>query len=203
MGKNILKIIVIACIIFLFLSTAHLPVLADDNICVQQDKVLTKEHIKYLFRGFLFINDFKIKNVIIKIILEINRVGSATSEEIQEIIDSNNVNLDVYILAQIKTTGIYYNASDGSVRSVPWRYSFPLFNFHNAKGIFVDYTPECIDTLYGWTLQVDGNSLGENDGYILGYTGFINNYMNLIPESQYSTFKLDGFCVLILHEKNI
>jgi hypothetical protein len=60
MGKNILKIIVIGCIIFLFLSTAHLSVLADDNICVQQDKVLTKEHIKYLFRGFLFIKDFKI-----------------------------------------------------------------------------------------------------------------------------------------------
>lgn len=140
---------------------------------------------------------------LIEIILEINRDGSVTSEEIQEIIDSNNVNLDAYILAQIKTTGIYYNASDGSVGSVPWRYSFPLFNFHNAKGIFVDYTPECIDKLYGWTLQVDGNSLGENDGYILGFTGFINNYINLIPEFQYSTFKLDGFGILILHEKNI
>jgi hypothetical protein len=203
MGKNILKRSLIVGIIMLFLSTACLPVLADDNIYVQQDKVLTKEHFKYLFRGFLFIKDFKIKNVIIKIILEINRDGSATSEEIQEIIDSNNVNLDVYILAQIKTTGIYYNASDGSVGSVPWRHSFSLFNFHNAKGIFVDYTPECIDKLYGWTLQVDGNSLGENDGYILGYTGFINNYINSIPEAQYSTFKLDGFGVLILHEKNI
>ncbi|MBE3120603.1 MAG: hypothetical protein IMZ53_03880 [Thermoplasmata archaeon] len=185
-------------IVFLFLSTVCLPVLADKNIYVQPDKVLTKEYFKYLFRGFLFIKDFKIKKVIIKIIFEIKRDGNATSEEIQGIIESSNSRIrEVYILAEIKTTG-NFQKSDGGVGCIPWRYA--ILNFHNATGIFAQYTPDCYKELYGWTLQIDGNSLSRNDGYILGYSGYINNY---ITGGEYVSFKLDGFGVLVLHEKNI
>lgn len=185
-------------IILLFLLTVCLPVLANNNIHVQSDKVLTNEHFKYLFRGFLFIKDFKIKNVIIKIIFEIKGDGNATSEEIQEIIESSNANIgEVYILAEIKTTG-EYKRSDGSVGSRPWRFSF--VNYHNAIDIFVHYTPDCYKELFGWTLQIDGNPLSENKGYILGYTGYIQNYLT---GGEFITFKLNGTGVLILHEKNI
>jgi hypothetical protein len=156
--------------------------------------MLTKEYFKYLFSGFLFIKDFKIKKVLIKIIFEIKRDGNVTSEEIQEIIESSNANIEVYILAQIKTTGIYYSASDGSVGCIPWRYGF--LN-HNATGIFAHYTPDCYKELYGWTLQIDGNPISKNDGYILGYSGYINNY---ITGGEYVSFKLDGFGVLVLHD---
>ena len=179
------------------MSTACLPVLADSNIYVQPDKVLTKEHFKYLFRGFLFIKDFQIKKVIIKIIFEIKRDGNATSEEIQEIIESSNDNIgEVYILAEIKTTG-NYQKSDGSVGCIPWRYG--VVN-HDATGIFAQYTPDCYKKLFGWTLQIDGNPVSKNDGYIFGYSGYV---LGGTTGGEFVCFKLDGFGVLVLHEKNI
>ncbi len=171
-----------------------------ENVYLQQDKELTREHLKYLFRGFLFIQDSKIKEVIKKTIFEIIKNGNATSEEIQEIINSSNVNIVVYILAQIKTVGDF-NESDGSVRSVPFWHSIPFFSFNNAKGILVEYTPECKEKVVGWNLQIDGNLISENNGCILGYTGHIENVFYTLP-LKWETFILDGFGVLVLHYSN-
>lgn len=166
----------------------------DNSVYVQPDKKLTQEHLVYLEKALPYIKDSKIKQAIQDIIAEIMDDGDATSDEIQVIIESNNVNAcEVYILAKVKTT----DKTDGILTCFPGLYR-SLFGFF-AKGIYVNYSWWNYDNIHGWHLTINGNLVSEGTGYIFGYFGYVYYFAMSDPHCPEFYFKLNGFGVLIFH----
>jgi len=164
----------------------------DNSVYVQPDKKLTQEHLVYLEKALPYIKNSKIKQAIQDIIAEIMDDGDATSDEIQVIIESNNVDAsEVYILARVKTTddtGGYASCFPGFIRSL---------NGFVAKGIYVNYEWYTYHNTYDWHLHINGELVSKGEGYIFGYFGYVYTF-SLCPHVD-SYFILNGFGVLIFH----
>ena len=169
----------------------------DNSVYVQPDKKLTQEQLVYLEKALPYIKDSKIKQAIQEIIAEIMDDGDATSDEIQEIIESNNVNArEVYILAKVKTT----DDTGGNVICFPGL--FRLYAGFFAKGIYVNYEWWTINNEYDWYLTINDKLVSKGKGYIFGYFGYVYWWPG-VPKYPDPYFilgrKANGFGVLIFH----
>jgi hypothetical protein len=156
----------------------------DKSVIEKSNDELTKEHILFLFKGIIWIREFEYKRILIRTIFEIIKDGSATINEIWDIINLGNSNIiDVYLYADIKTI----KTSDGAA-ACPLRAIQSLGGI-NVKNDLVHYIDDAFKEIHGWHLYVNGNLIIKKDGYILGYTGYIKNGIH----GQSESFDLDGF----------
>jgi hypothetical protein len=164
----------------------------------QQNKELTREHLKYLICSFIFLK-FKWKLVISRIIFEIIKDGNATNDEVQKIVKRRNIE-QAYILADVKTR----TRSDGILSCMPRFWKTYLGPFHTKGFCNVVYEPAngVYDLpYYGWKLQIDGKAVSEKKGLIFGFFGEIFNgfIIEPSPPEVYRFFKLDGYGLVIFH----
>jgi hypothetical protein len=173
----------------------------DNNLYVQPGKQLTQKHLVFLKITLPFIKDFKIKQTVQDIITEIIDDGEATSEEIQMIIESNNVDVSkVYILDRVKTT----DKTDGFLICFPGLYRM-LSGFFLAKGVYANYewwdsNSDPRATTHGWHLTINNKPVNEGKGNIIGYFGYATYFGMPDPHCPEFYFKLNGVGVLIFHQ---
>ena len=175
----------------------------DNSVYVQPDKKLTQEQLVYLEKALPYIKDSKIKQAIQEIIAEIMDDGDATSDEIQVIIESNNVDAsEVYILARVKTT----DTTGGTAQPTPGFLRAHVMNYDDvgffAKGIcVVDYKWYTYHDTYDWHLHINGELVSKGEGNIFGYFGYVESF-SLCPhvDSYFILGRYDnGLGVLIFH----
>lgn len=166
----------------------------NNGSCVQQGKELKLKHLMCLLRGYVYSPDFILKKVIRNIIFEILKDGNATSDEIQAIVDSSNLNYEkIYISVDVQTT----RESDGGALCIPGFLRTWIGHF-NAKGSYVMYGP--VEYPHeGWHLEIDGEEVSEKDGYIIGFFGIVDNAYTEMPPESFITFMLDGSGILVFH----
>ena len=202
--KNGLVVVVILLFVGVALSPITQCISVDKEILEtnysnnpQQNKELTREHLKYLICSYFNIG-FKYKLVIRKIIFEIIKDGNVTNDEVQKIVKRRNIE-QTYILADVKTK----TRSDGILSIGPgfWR----NFGPHHTKG-FCNVGYEPVDgpyglPYYGWKLQIDGKGVSEKEGKIFGFFGdiFSGYIIESSPPQVYRFFKLDGYGLVIFH----
>lgn len=218
MKKNLWKKGLVFGIMLLFLGMSIVPVASslqslsniktskviedlelDNSVYVQPDKKLSQEHLVYLEKVLPYIKDSKIKQAIQDIIAEIMDDGDATSDEIRVIIESNNVDArEVYILAEVKTTG----TTGGTATIIPGLLRASVMNYDDvgffAKGICkVNYQWYTYYNTYDWHLHINGTLVNKGKGRIFGYFGNVKYFSECAHFDDW--FKLNGFGVLIFH----
>jgi hypothetical protein len=188
-------------VIALFIGVSFQPIIAENTTSVEKEnKKLESKHLILLEKTLHFVKDSKIKQIIHKIIAEINRDSDATMDEIRCICNSVDLNFEkIYILANVKTTSL----SDGALLCFPGyiiTFILPSFHFY-SPGFVVRYGPSGFPLKYGWHLTVDNEIVTKRIGTIIGYFGKVDfdSGIELIPMQLVSYFELDGVGLLVLH----
>jgi len=188
-------------IVVLFISVSFQPIIAENTKSVgKENKKLESKHLILLEKTLHFIKDSKIRQIIHKIIAEINRDSDATMDEIRSICNSVDLNFEkIYILANVKTT----SQTDGALHCFPGYILtsiLPFFYFY-SPGFVVRYGPCSFPPKYGWHLTIDNEIVTEKIGTIIGYFGIV--YFNIGVIAPLPTlvayFELDGVGLLALH----
>jgi hypothetical protein len=167
-----------------------------NNGLVENGTVLKRNHVFPLLKGYVFIQDYKIKNIIKKIVIDLIFTGETSLDEIQEILDSYSKNVDeIYLLAEIETP----ESTDGNLDCYPGNFR-THYGGYNAKGSYINYRKEYYDPLYGWNLKINGENTKRNSGYFFGYNGYVRQcYDQFSPPSEFCYFILEGNAILVFH----
>jgi hypothetical protein len=205
-GKVNMNKIIIGILIFLMLLIPTVNSLSYDrqkikissigiNDLAQNDDVLTRNHIFSLIKSYVFIKDYKIKNIIKNIVIDLIFTGVTSLDEIQEILDScgKTVN-EIYLFAEIETS----KQTDGFLDCYPGNFR-THFGGYDAKGSYIRYSKEYYDALYGWNLKINGEDTKRNSGYFFGYNGYVRHVYEWAPPGEYYHFILDGSAILTFH----
>jgi len=168
----------------------------DSQQFIKNRGVLTRNHILPMLKGYFFIEDTQIKQVIKNIIFNLLLNGNASVDEIKDILDSHNMTVkEIYLLSEIKT----YDYSDGHAHCFPGFFRALVGGF-NAKGIYVNYNDYIDDNKYGWNLKINEENVTRDSGHFFGYYGYVRQCHDWdYPPIVYSNFKLDGYAILAFH----
>ena len=206
MWKNLRIAVVLLIIGFLFFSTT--AVIAENNVTskiydneqidtqplIKNRDVLKRNHILPILKGYFFIENTQIKQIIKDILFNIFFTGDATVDEILDILDSHNVTVkNIYLFAEIETS----DNTDGSLSCFPGQIR-TYFGGYNAKGSYVMYEKSYELPLYGWHLKINGEGVTRDPGYFFGYYGHIRQMCEWHkPNIYYDFFTLDGYAILV------
>ena len=193
--------------LLLFLGVAVAP-----NICanqsIEQDKVLTKQHISYLLLNLVTTKDIEVKQILREVINRIITNELETEQEVQNIVKASiGDNGTTYILARIKSS-----LSAGEISCVPgqFRAKYGFFvgfitsivsdNIYGfiSKGSMVEYIPEA----YGdgnWDFKIRGEPVNRTAGKIIGYFGLAGQHKLMGPNPPLEHFNLKGIGLIIIH----
>ena len=167
-----------------------------NNNLIQNGTVLTIHHIFPLLKGYVFIQDRQIKNIIKNIIIDLIFTGDTSLDEIQEILDSFGKTVkEIYLFAEIETSEL----TDGKLHCYPGNFRTQVGGY-NAKGSYVEYFKSYELPLYGWNLKINGEKVTRDPGYFFGYYGHIRQSWEWHkPNIYYDLFTLDGYAILTFH----
>jgi hypothetical protein len=206
MKRNLLGKGLVSVVILIFLSLAVQPGIAtvlpmEEKILQQEEKEssgqlnkeLKKNHIIYLLWGLITTPNNKVKNILKLTIKEIIRDGNATIIEIEDIAEICDADIDIiFILADIKTVG----DTHGEVICIPGYLRVCILRRFISKGSFVLYSPSWWG--WDWDLCIDGISIPEGRGFIIGYFG-ITKYFPTDRGGYPPFIEFDGYGILIFH----
>ena len=160
---------------------------------IEQDRVLTKQHIPYLLLGLISVNDAEIKLIVKDIIKEIIEDDGATSDEVSALAKIEG--RTILTFAKVVTT----DKTDCNCYFFPGIIRFLVGWDFSAKGIIISYNPIDGDEQYGWHLRINGEDVHKASGFIIGYFGDWSAWFYSEPPYFTPGMELDGTALLVIH----